>query len=161
LEAGAVTLEELTRELSRSWDHTGLKQRVLQIARHTGRFLFDGQLHIARMLRTPGGEDDTVSSRWLAAVYLLSASDVLWQQTRPAIGRGQIDFSQVRLEAAGIREYTLYRAAKGIYQGRLGISSEELADEALVPDNTLLLILSAALTARFGPEVMNVGRAEA
>jgi len=71
---------------------------------------------------------------------------------------GRIDFRAVRLERVGVREYTLYRAAKGIDQGRLGVTSEELADETLVPDEILLLILSAALTARFGSEVMRIGR---
>ena len=35
---------------------------------------------------------------------------------------------------------------------------EELADPELVGDDTLLLILCAAVTARYGPEVMRIGR---
>lgn len=159
LEAGSVTLEELTRELCRSWDHTGLKRRAVQAARRAGQFLFDGQLHIARMLRMPGEELDPVSSRWLGAVYLLSASASLWQKTVSAVRPEQIDFAAVRLEQVGVREYTLYRAARGIYSGKLGVSSEELADPELVGDDTLLLILCGALTARFGPAVMRIGRA--
>ena len=36
--------------------------------------------------------------------------------------------------------------------------SDELADEELVGDDTLLMILNAALIARFGPKVMEIGR---
>ena len=50
--------------------------------------------------------------------------------------------------------------AKGLCFGTLGATSEELADPELVSDDTLLLILYAALIARYGPEVMNIGRPE-
>ena len=157
LEAGTVTLEELAQELVRPWEHWGLKRRVVQLARRAGRFLFDGQLHIARMLKMTEGEA-SVNSRWLAAVYLLSAHAGLWQQTLAAVTPGKIDFSSVRLWNSTVPEYILYRAAKGIYSGTLGAASEELADPKLVEDEPLLLILCAALIARYGPEVMNVGR---
>lgn len=58
------------------------------------------------------------------------------------------------------RYYVLYRAAKGICHGTLGAASEELADPELVSDDTLLLILCAAVIARYGPQVMQVGRIE-
>lgn len=53
-----------------------------------------------------------------------------------------------------------YRAAKGLCSNRLGASSEELADPELVNDDTLLLVLRAALIARYGPDVMKIGVAE-
>jgi len=64
-------------ELVRGWDHPGLKRRAAKVLRRTERFFFDGQLHIARMLRMLGSGMEVVDSRWLAAVYLLSASDIL------------------------------------------------------------------------------------
>lgn len=157
LEAGTVTLEELAQELVRPWEHWGLKRRVVQLARRAGRFLFDGQLHIARMLKLTEGESN-VSSRWTAAVYLLSSNAALWQRIRPAVKPGQIVFDAVKPGNASVKEYTLYRAAKGIYHGRLGAAADELADEELVSDDTLLIILNAALIARFGPKVMEIGR---
>ena len=153
-----MTLEELAQELVRFWEHWGLKRRVVQLARRAGRFLFDGQLHIARMLKLTEGESN-VSSRWTAAVYLLSSNATLWQRIRPAVKPGQIIFDAVKPGNASVKEYTLYRAAKGIYHGRLGAAADELADEELVGDDTLLMILNAALIARFGPKVMEIGRA--
>ena len=157
LEAGTVTLEELAQELVRPWEHWGLKRRVVQLARRAGRFLFDGQLHIVRMLKLTDGESN-VSSRWTAAVYLLSSNATLWQRIRPAVKPGQIIFDAVKPGNASVKEYTIYRAAKGIYHGRLGAAADELADEELVGDDTLLMILNAALIARFGPKVMEIGR---
>ena len=157
LQAGAVTLEELAAETVRPWKHLKLKQRAVGIACHANSFRFEGQLHIARMLKLTQGEE-TVSSRWLAAVYLLSAHASLWQQTLAAVTPGQIDFDSVRLRSDTVQEYVLYRAAKGVRSGTLGATSEELADPELVDDSTLLLVLCAALIARYGPEVMKIGR---
>ena len=66
----------------------------------------------------------------------------------------------VRLDNTTVQDYVLYRVAKGLCSGMLGATSEELADPELVSDDTLLLILCAALIARYGPEVTNIGRAE-
>ena len=112
-----------------------------------------------RMLEMTRGEKESVNSRWLAAVYLLSASAPIWQRTLAAVKPGQIDFAGVRLGDASIQDYVLYRTAKGLSAGALGVTSEELADAELVSDDTLLLILYAVLIARYGPEVMNIGRA--
>lgn len=160
LEAGTATLPELLSKMFGSWDRSELKHRAAKVIHQTEQYFFAGQLHIARLLRTLGTDTSPVNRRWLAAVYLLSASDVLWQQTLSAVSRDRIDFGAVRLERVGVKEYTLYRAARGICQGKLGVTAEELADNTLVPDDTLLLIISAALVARFGPEVMRIGRAE-
>ena len=93
-------------------------------------------------------------------MYLLSAHAGLWRKTLFAVRPDQIDFALVRLGESTVQEYVLYRAAKGICTGTLGATSEELADPELVSDETLLLILNAAVIARYGPEVMNVGRVQ-
>ncbi len=159
LQAGAVTMEEMIAELVRPWKHLRLKQRAMTIACQAKAFYFEGQLHIARMLRMTQGEE-TVNSRWLAAVYLLSSHASLWQKTLAAVSPGQIAFGRVRLDNTTVQDYVLYRVAKGLCSGTLGATSEELADPELVSDDTLLLVLCAALIARYGPEVTNIGRAE-
>lgn len=159
LQAGAVAMEEMVAELVRPWKHLRLKQRAVGIAGQVRAFYFEGQLHIARMLRMTQG-DETVDSRWLAAVYLLSSHASLWQKTLAAVTPGRIAFERVRLDNTTVQDYVLYRVAKGLCSGMLGATSEELADPELVSDDTLLLILCAALIARYGPEVTNIGRAE-
>ena len=156
-----ATLDELIAEAIRPWKHLPLKQRAISVNRacRTEGFHFEGQLHILRMMEMVKGESEYADSRWLAAVYLLSAHAALWQKTTGAVSPGQIDFSKVRLRDSTIQDYVLYRAAKGICSGTLGATSEELADPELVDDGTLLLILCAVVTVRYGPEVMRIGRA--
>lgn len=153
-------MAELVAETVRPWKHSGLKQRAVGIAGRIKDFPFEDQLHAARMLRMTRGEEGPVNTHWLAAVYLLSAHAGLWQKTLTAVERNQIDFTSIQLGDASVREYILYRTAKGLCSNRLGAFSEELADPELVSDNTLLLVLGAALIARYGPEVMKIGVAE-
>lgn len=122
-------------------------------------FHFEDQLHVMRMFEMTKGEGKNTGSQWLAAVYLLSARAPLWQNTLAAVTPGRIDFDRVRLRDATVQDYVLYRTAKGICSHTLGATSEELADPELVRDDTLRLVLCAAILARYGPEVMNVGRA--
>ena len=159
LEAGAVTMDELIVETVRPWKHLSLKQRAVGLACREERFHFEGQLHVMRMEEMSKVEVEYVNSRWLATVYLLSAHAGLWRKTLFAVRPDQIDFALVRLGESTVQEYVLYRAAKGICTGTLGATSEELADPELVSDATLLLILNAAVIARYGPEVINIGRA--
>ena len=130
----------------------------MELACQTEDFHFDGRLHIMRMIEMTKGEKGYINSRWLAAVYLLSAHAALWQKTITAVRPDQIDFASVRLGDCTIQDYVLYRAAKGIFSGTLGATSEELADPELVSDDTLRLILCAAAAARYGPDAMRIGR---
>ena len=153
-----MTLEELIIETIRPWKYLPLKQRAMRLACRSDGFHFDGPLHVMRMQEMTKGENRTVSSRWLAAVYLLSAHAALWQKTLRAVRPGEIDFANIRLGDTGIQDYVLYCAAKGIYSGMLGAVSEELSDPELVSDGTLLLVVSAAVIARYGPEAIRIGR---
>ena len=160
VQTGAVTIVELAAETVRPWKHPGLKQRAIGIAGRLRGFHFEDQLHVARMLKMTKGEERLVNSHWLAAVYLLSAHAGLWQKTIAAVDRNQINFASIRLGDASVREYILYRVAKGLCSNQLGVSSEELADPELVNDDTFLLVLCAVLIARYGLDVMEIGWTE-
>ena len=160
LQAGAVTMVELTAETVRPWKHLGLKQRAVGLAGRLSGFHFEDQLHVARMLKMTKGEEGAVNSHWLAAVYLLSAHAGLWQKTIAAVEQDRIDFASIRLGDASVREYILYRVAKGLCSSKLGASSEELADPELVNDDIFLLVPSSDLIARYGPEIMKIGEIE-
>ena len=159
LEAGAATLTELAAETVRAWRYIPLKRRTMSVMRRTDSVRLEGQLHLARLTDALNGRPDRADSTWLAAVYLLSARTELWTQTSRAVRQCPIDLTAVRLNGVSTQDYILYQAAKGIPHGTLGATSEELADRDLVTNNTLLLVLSAALIARYGPQVMKIGRA--
>ena len=160
LQAGAVTIVELAAETVRPWKHPGLKQRAVDLAGRLSGFHYEDRLHVARMLKMTKDEEGVVNSHWLAAVYLLSAHAGLWKKTIAAVEQDRIDFASIRLGDASVREYILYRVAKGLCSNQLGISAEELADPELVNDDTFLLVLCAVLIARYGLDVMEIGWTE-
>ena len=158
LEAGVVRMDELIVETVRPCKHLPLKQRAVGLACREERFRFEGQLHVMRMEEMTKVEAEYVNSRWLATVYLRIYFCGMPANMLGAVRPGQNDFSKVRLRDSTIQDYVLYRAAKGICSGTLGATSEELADPELVDDDTLLLILCAVVTVRYGPEVVRMGR---
>jgi hypothetical protein len=90
----------------------------------------------------------------LAAVYLLSSRIGLWRRVLPHISHGRIDFSSVSLRGIDPRDYPVYRAAKGLYCGKLLITSAELADEEQVSSEAFGDILNAMLIARYGKTII-------
>ena len=71
-----------------------------------------------------------------------------------SISHGRIDFSSVSLRGIDPRDYPVYRAAKGLYCGKLLITSAELADEEQVSSEAFGDILNAMLIARYGKSIM-------
>ena len=95
--------------------------------------------------------ESNVSSRWTAppvlqavpAVHIVRAVAEPAKHHRPTAAGDKIWWRHHHPLNASVKEYTLYRAAKGIYHGRLGAAADELADEELVGDDTLLMILNS------------------
>ena len=54
-----------------------------------------------------------------------------------------------------VQDYALYQMAKALFRKEILISSGELADEKLVSDKTLRLIVNAVLIAICGKPVMD------
>lgn len=88
--------------------------------------------HRHRLSEWPEAGTASICPQKLAAVYLLSSRIGLWRRVLPHISHGRIDFSSVSLRGIDPRDYPVYRAAKGLYCGKLLITSAELADEEQV-----------------------------
>lgn len=161
LEAGAVSYETLVADC---FDPLGgrLWARIKEMLASCHGFSFLNLGHIHRLfgyLQDAGDPNGQRSSAgWLAALYLLTAREMLWSRVRPAVGRRGLDVSAVNLRDVDIQDYILYHTAKNIVRGQLRITPAELADKKLVSDDTLRLIVNAALIARYGHEVMRAGK---
>ena len=69
-----------------------------------------------------------------------------------------IDFSSISLRGIEPQEYPVYRAAKGLYHGKLLITAAELADEKQITNEALSDILNAVLIARYGQVVLSLNK---
>lgn len=155
LEAGAIAYQELVRIFFFGMNHAALAGRIDALtARHD--FGYRDLAHQYRLEGCLHGELARPGRCQLAALYLLTAKDALWRRAAPAIRVGQIDYSAVRQKDFDIQSYALYRTAKGISDMQIILAPDALADPALIDDDTLWLIINAALIARYGNDVFSL-----
>ena len=97
---------------------------------------------------------------FLAALHLLTADADLWAAVKRAVTENGIDFSWAKLRGISMDNYTLYQTAKSIYTGEKQITAADLADENMVNDDLLKVIMGAILIACYGCDVylLNKGR---
>lgn len=154
LEAGTAAYGELVAACFRELDHQPLKRRIAALTAGKTRISWVDPPHRQRMSgwqrdNSPSHPEE-VRPRWLAALFLLTSSEKLWARTRPAVSGDGIDFAKVTLRDTDPQDYAIYQAAKSLYTGKLKITTEELADEELISDVTLRLIVDAILITRYG-----------
>ena len=58
---------------------------------------------------------DKKDTRLMAAMYLLTADQILWNKVKGNIRESRIDFDEVRLDTVSENGYTLYSASKDMY----------------------------------------------
>ena len=115
---------------------------------------FADRAHRARMARLFTQVQPRPPGNRLAAFYLLTASETLWERVRFGVLGDNINLTCASLRGISTRDYTLYQAAVGCLTRTRRISASELADPELVDDMSLRLILSAERIARYGANLL-------
>ena len=147
LASGSLRYRELALSAFPLGKYSRLGRRLSRLAAKVGGFRFRSEPHQARWLNWT---DARASPRWLAAVYLLTAREALWERVKGALPPGEVRWDRVNLGSLDPQSYALYKAAKGLWHGRLDITPLELEDPDLIHDDTLLLIANAVLLTRYG-----------
>lgn len=132
LEAGTIGYQELAERCLRMAGHQKLWKRASSLSKGNTLPLALEPAHRHRLSEWPEAGTASICPQKLAAVYLLSSRIGLWRRVLPHISHGRIDFSSVSLRGIDPKDYPVYRAAKGLYCGKLLITSAELADEEQV-----------------------------
>lgn len=88
--------------------------------------------------------------RLIAALYLLTADTKLWDAAKNSVGRDDIVFENIHLKSSSETVYTLYCAAKDLYNGSRHLSIDDIADSALIKNKIFTLICNAMLIKRKG-----------
>lgn len=94
-------------------------------------------------------------SEFIAAVFLLSADELLWEHSKSAIARYAVNFDSIDLSGISTDGYALYKAAKTVYNGDSDISLSELCDWSLIDDPTTMTIFEGVMLARNGIVILN------
>ena len=159
LEAGNISYGELLKECFLDMNDNRFQLRLQRLARKFYGSLFKDKEHQRRFelaknsLRILFGKTPDCH---IAALFLLTADEKLWQLAKNAVTEKAIRFEHIKLSGIGTDGYTLYQMAKMLSTGQAKITVSELADAELISDPLLAVLVGAMLIARFGPNVLEV-----
>ncbi len=160
LEAGAVGYRELVHACFYGLPHPALLLRIRTLAQRRPVFAFKDAAHCRRMRGCLHGDMAQAGHLTMAAVYLLTSDETLWAAAAPAIQSREIDYLKVRLSFLTPQQTALYQAVRGFSAGTILLTPDLLADSRQADDDTLRLIVNAALIARYGTAVILAGEPE-
>ena len=84
-----------------------------------------------------------------AAIYLLASSDDLWSRTRRCvISNGGLDFSLTRIRGISVPQYTIYMAARDLYEETDNVSLFSLTSSDAISRIEINLIETAVMIRR-------------
>jgi hypothetical protein len=93
---------------------------------------------------------DRDTPNYYAALYLLTATEELFRRAMDCFSRQQIDFGKMRLPGIAPADYARYKIARCLYTASGEVMVDELADPALVDEETFHLAINAILLCRYG-----------
>jgi len=131
------SLRNRLKELSKSF-----KGEVFLNYQHKERFY--------NFLQEENWQTHDISSRYIAILFLLTADEILWKNSKEILKDNKIDLKKICLKDTDTNAYALYQTAKTLSSGRECIRSNELADKELIEDMTFKAIINSALINRYG-----------
>lgn len=120
--------------------------------------IWNGVEHKQRMdaLRLYTGRcKDFYTNEYLAAMYLLTATPLLYERTHQCFTKYGLEFALVNNKGLSVDEYTLLGTAKTLYFGTEDLTAEDIAEAEIVSAEALPFIVNAVLIVRFGEDVLN------
>ena len=159
LEADEIEYTDLIRDCFGRIKNYTLKNRLkLLSGKFTGE-LFLNLNHKERFYHVHHKQDIEVwerSASYLAVIFLLTADEVLWDNSEHAVYLNGFDFSQIHLRQISTKGYALYQTAKTISTGKEYIKISEIEDKELIDDTAFKIIINASLIAKYGADVFSI-----
>ena len=148
LSFGLVDYKELFLDLIHKFKNKAFSKRALNMifAKEFKPVFFMNNRHETVFFSTMSSYN-YFDQRQAAIVYLLTASQCLWEKVGIYLNRNGMDFDRIHLSDCPESDYTLYKAAKNLYYGE-SISINDLTDQAIVP-KPLFAVICIAYSIRF------------
>lgn len=143
---------------TREVDFSPFTDRVLRMDGSPG-CIYRGESHRERF-QSQWKEQGDVPDRdaMCAALYLLTADQMLWGMAARAVQPELIDFAGICIRGIGLDGYVLFHSAKDLYKGTNRLSLSELTDPELISDGTFRTVITAFLIRRYGAGVLEEER---
>lgn len=120
-----------------------LKKRIREVFSQSGKeMIFLHTKHrndFDSLLIGERGKRLLCASGYAAAVFLLSADEMLWEKVYKNVQDTGIYFDRIKLGGVNLEQYILFHAAKDVYYGTKHIRLSELTDRELIPGEILRL----------------------
>lgn len=95
------------------------------------------------------------TNEYLAVMYLLTATPLLYERTRQCFTRYGLEFALVTNKGLSVDEYTLLGTAKTLYLGTEDLTADDIAESEVISATALPFIVNAVLIVRFGESVLD------
>lgn len=154
--AGALNYKDAVTEAFRSIPMFG--NNMTAIKKRLSESIWNGVEHKQRMdaLRLYTGRCKSFyTNEYLAAMYLLTATQTLYDRTRQCFTKYGLEFALVNNKGLSVDEYTLMGTAKTLYFGTDDLTAEDITEPEIVSTEALSFIVNAVLIVRFGEAVLN------
>ncbi len=125
---------------------------IVSLKQHKGKeriMKFRNDQHRSTFLKE-AKKQSLKNHKLIAALYLLTADTKLWDTAKNSVGTDDIVFENVHLKSGSETVYTLYCAAKDLYNGTRHLSIDDIADSGLIKNKVFTLICNAMLIKRKG-----------
>ena len=110
---------------------------------------FKSQQHKSTFKKAVSKKDKT-DNKLMAAMYLLTADQILWNKVKGNIHENRIDYDEVKLSTVTENGYTLYSASKDMYFNTDHVSLSDIFDTSLIPPKMFDVIITAICIRRMG-----------
>lgn len=155
LKCGAASIDEAVKAVFKDTENTAFRKRLLQIYNRKDDVIviFQNNRH-KQIFETERLKLRKPDKKSLAVLYLLTADNRLWRNTRLSLSQnGKVDLKSVHLGNVSTDSYALWKAVKELQTGEKELSLCELADGSIISDKAFRLITQAVTVARFGAAV--------
>ena len=125
---------------------------IVNLKQHKGKdkiMKFRNDQHRSTFLKE-AKKQSLKNHKLIAALYLLTADTKLWDTAKSSVGKDDIIFENIHLKGSSETVYTLYCAAKDLYNGSRHLSIDDIADSGLIKNKVFTLICNALLIKRKG-----------
>jgi len=159
LESDEIEYTDLIRDCFGRIKNSTLKDRLKLLGNNFTGELFLNHIHKERFCHVHHKQDVDIrdsSPSHLAVIFLLTADEVLWNNSKHAVFLNGFDFSNMHLRQISTEGYALYQTAKTISTGKEYIRISEIADKELIDDTAFKIIINASLIAKYGTDVFSI-----
>lgn len=154
LGAGCVPYAELVSRMAAEISVAAFTLRVQKLLgeKEVMEMLFRNARHKNRWnsLVKKGLLPDRASPAFAAALFLLTADELLWNRTKYHVESGKISFGEIDIRGVDTDGYAIFKTAKELYGGERHIRLSELTDPDLIGDKLLRLIVNSFVVRRYG-----------